>query len=155
LNEAKLLLDDLSVGQCFTSRTRTIDAEQIVAFAKEFDPQPFHVDAAAAVKTFFVGLAASGWHTAALTMSLIVESVPIAGGVIGANAEISWKKPVRAEDDLHVVSEVVQITPSRSKPGQGIVLLRSETRSSDDEVVQVLTSTLVVPRKTSNAAQEV
>ena len=93
-------------------------------------------------------MAASGWHTAAITMRLLVEGgAPIAGGVIGAGGEVSWPKPTRPGDTLHVESEVVQVTPSRSRPGRGIVTLRSETRNRRDEIVQVLTAKLVVPRR--------
>jgi acyl dehydratase len=142
-----LFLDDLHVGQTFTSASVRLDAEQIKWFAKEFDPQPFHLDEEAAAKSLFAGLAASGWHTAALTMRLLViGGAPIAGGIVGASVEITWPKPTRPGDELHVVSQVLEIIPSRSKPDRGIVVLRSETRNQRGEVVQVLTSKLVVPR---------
>jgi acyl dehydratase len=151
MNDAKstpLYLDDLRVGQRFASRTRAVDSQQIKAFAREFDPQPFHLDEEAAKETFFGGLVASGWHVAALTMRLIVEgAAPIAGGVIGAGSEIAWPKPTRPGDVLHVESEVMSITPSRSRRDRGIVILRCETRNQRDEVVQVLTAKLVVPRR--------
>jgi acyl dehydratase len=148
-----LFLDDLHVGQIFASASHRIDAEQIKRFAEEFDPQPFHLDEDAAAKSLFAGLAASGWHTAALTMRLLVNGgAPIAGGIIGANVEIAWPKPTRPGDELHVVSEVMEIIPSRSKPDRGMVVLRSETRSQRGEVVQVLTSKLVVPRSQTVAA---
>lgn len=141
-------LDDLRVGQRFTSASHVLDTEQVKRFASEFDPQPFHLDENAATKSLFGGLAASGWHTAAVTMRLLVGGgAPFAGGVIGAGAEISWPKPTRPGDELHVVSEVTEITPSRSKPDRGIVALRSETRNQHGDVVQVLTSKLVVPRQ--------
>ena len=143
----RLYLDDLSVGQAFTSGTRTLDAEAIVRFAGEFDPQPFHLDAEAAKGSFFGGLAASGWHTAAVTMRLLVESVPIAGGVIGGGGEIAWPKATRPGDALHVRSEVLEVRASRSRPDRGMVTLKSETRNQDGDVVQVLTSRLVVFRK--------
>lgn len=143
-----LFLDDLRVGQRFTSASHVLDTEQVKRFASEFDPQPFHLDENAATKSLFGGLAASGWHTAAVTMRLLVGGgAPFAGGVIGAGAEISWPKPTRPGDELHVVSEVTEITPSRSKPDRGIVALRSETRNQHGDVVQVLTSKLVVPRQ--------
>jgi acyl dehydratase len=148
-----LFLDDLHVGQTFTSASHRIDSEQIKRFAAEFDPQPFHLDEDAAAKSLFAGLAASGWHTAALTMRLLVNGgAPIAGGIIGAGGEIAWPKPTRAGDELHVVSEVMEIIPSRSKPDRGIVVLRSETRNQRGEVVQLLTSKLVVPRSQTAAA---
>jgi len=147
-----LFLDDLHVGQTFTSPSHRLDAEQIKRFAEKFDPQPFHLDENAAAQSLFAGLAASGWHTAALTMRLLVNGgAPIAGGLIGAGGEIAWPKPTRPGDKLHVVSEVMEIIPSRSKPDRGIVVLRSETRNHRGEVVQVLTSKLVVPRSPSTS----
>jgi acyl dehydratase len=144
----KLFLDDLKLGQTFTSAFHRLDTEAVKRFAKEFDPQPFHLDEAEAAKSLFGGLAASGWHTAAISMRLMVDGgAPIAGGIIGAGVEISWPKPTRPGDTLHVVSEVVEILPSRSKPDRGIIVLRSETRNQHNEVVQLLTSKLVVPRR--------
>jgi acyl dehydratase len=143
----RLYLDDLRVGQRFTSATHAIDTAQIKAFAAEFDPQPFHLDEQAASESLFGGIAASGWHTAAVTMHLLVQGgAPIAGGVIGAGAEIAWPRPTRPGDVLQVESEVLEITPSRSRPDRGMVTLRSETRNQRGEVVQVLTAKLVVPR---------
>lgn len=148
MGERKLLyLDDLHVGQRFTSRTHVLDEAQIVAFASQFDPQPFHTDPQAAKQTFFQGLAASGWHTAAIAMRLLVESTPIAGGVIGAGAEINWPQPTRPGAVLHVESEVLEIRPSRSRPDRGMVTIRTETKNEAGEIVQVLVSKLVVPRK--------
>jgi acyl dehydratase len=153
-NRDHLFLDDLHVGQIFTSASHGIDADQIKRFALEFDPQPFHLSEDAAATSLFAGLAASGWHTAALTMRLLVNGgAPIAEGVIGAGGEIAWPQPTRPGDELHVVSEVVEIRPSRSKPDRGIVVLRSETRNQRGEVVQVLTAKLVVPRRQSGADQ--
>jgi len=146
---AALFLDDLHVGQRFTSGAHAMDEEQLRAFAREFDPQPFHLDAEAAKGTLFQGLVASGWHTAAVTMRLLVEGgLPIAGGVIGAGAEITWPRPTRPGDTLHVESEVLELRPSRSNPGHGVVTVRSETRNHLGELVQVLVAKLVVPRRT-------
>ena len=143
-----LYLDDLHVGQRFVSEAHTVDAEQIKAFAREFDPQPFHLDEETAKDTFFGGLAASGWHVAAMTMKLLVGGgAPIAGGVIGAGAEIAWPNPTRPGDVLRVESEVVDITPSRSRPNRGMITLRSETRNQRGQVAQVLTAKLVVPKR--------
>ncbi len=150
----RLYLDDLQVGQRFTSRSHALDEAQIKAFAAEFDPQPFHLDDEAAKSTLFAGLAASGWHTAAITMRLLVEGgAPIAGGVVGAGGEISWPRPTRPGDILQVESEILEVTPSRSRPDRGMVTLRSETRNQRGEVVQILTAKLVVPRRaaTGNA----
>jgi len=144
----RLYLEELSVGQRFTSGTHAVDAAQIKAFAAQFDPQPFHLDDDAAKGTLFAGLAASGWHTAAITMRLLVGSgLPIAGGIIGSGGEVAWPRPTRPGDILHVVSEIEEVTPSRSRPNRGMVRVRSETRNQRDEVVQVLISKLVVPRR--------
>jgi acyl dehydratase len=141
-------LDDLQVGQRFTSATHRIDEEQIKTFARQFDPQPFHLDAAAAKGTLFEGLVASGWHTAAITMRLLVEGgMPIAGGVIGAGGEIAWPKPTRPGDVLRVESEIIEVRPSRTRPDRGLAIIRSETRTQLGEIVQVLTAKLVVARR--------
>ncbi len=144
----RLFLDDLFVGQRFTSGTHTIDEAQIKAFAMQFDPQPFHIDEAKAKDTLFGGLAASGWHTAAITMRLNVETgLPFAGGLIGAGGEIKWPAPTRPGDTLHVESEVVEIIPSRSKPDRGIAVVLSSTINQHGEVVQNLKAKLVLQRK--------
>ncbi|HVW73614.1 MAG TPA: MaoC family dehydratase [Rhizomicrobium sp.] len=141
----ELYLEDFAVGQRFLSATHALDADQIKAFASQFDPQPFHTDEAAAGASFFHGLAASGWHTAAITMSLLVKSgMPIAGGLIGAGAEIAWPRPTRPGDVLQVESEVLAVTPSRSRPERGMITLKSETKNQKGEVVQVLTSKMLV-----------
>jgi acyl dehydratase len=143
-----LFLEDLQVGQRFTSATHTIDEAQIKAFAAQFDPQPFHTNEKAAERTLFKGLAASGWHTAAITMRLNVESgPPLAGGIIGAGGELSWPAPTRPGDVLHVESEVVEIAPSRSRPDRGSVVLLSRTMNQRGEVVQILKARLIVPRR--------
>lgn len=148
-----LYLDDLSVGERFTSGEHAMDAAQIKAFALQFDPQPFHLDEAAAQSTLFGGLAASGWHTAAVTMRLLVTSgLPIAGGIVGAGGELKWPQPTRPDDVLHVVSEIMEIQPSRSKPDRGMVTVRSETRNQHGAAVQVSTVRIVVPRKPQDAA---
>jgi len=142
-----LYLDDLRVGQRFVSDTHRIDEAQIRAFAKEFDPQPFHLDAETAKATLFEGLVASGWHTAAITMRLLVESgLSIAGGIVGAGGEITWPNPTRPGDVLQVEHEILELRPSRSRPDRGIATIRSETRNQRGEVVQVLVAKLVVPR---------
>lgn len=144
----RFYLDDLYVGQQFVSGSHALDAQQIMAFAAQFDPQPFHLDAEAAKHGFFGELVASGWHTVAITMRLLVQGgVPVAGGVIGAGAEVSWPMPTRPGDVLHVETEVVDIKPSRSRPDRGIVTVRSATRNQRGEVVQILTAKLVVPRR--------
>jgi len=144
-----LYLDDLQVGQRFTSRTHRVDEAEIKAFASQFDPQPFHLDENAAKDSLFSGLVASGWHTAAMTMRLLVETgLPLAGGLIGAGGELSWPRPTRPGDILRVESEVQEIIPSRSRPDRGVVALRMVTRNQRDEEVQIFVAKLVVPRRT-------
>jgi len=144
----RLYLEDLHPGQRFTSGSHTIDETQIKAFATQFDPQPFHLDDEAAKGSLFGGLAASGWHTAAITMRLQVESgLPIAGGIIGAGGEVNWPRPTRPGDILHVESEILEVRPSRSRPDRGMITVRSETLNHRREVVQTMTVTLVVPRR--------
>ena len=146
--KSSVYLDDLAVGDQFKSGEHAMDEAQITRFAAQFDPQPFHLDDAAARDTLFGGLAASGWHTAAVTMRLQVTSgLPIAGGIIGAGGELTWPRPTRPTDVLHVVSDVVQITPSKSKPDRGMVTVRSETRNQHGDVLQLTTVRIVVPRK--------
>lgn len=142
-----LYLDDLEPGRVFTSAPLELTVEAIKAFAAAYDPQPFHLDEQAAADTFFGGLAASGWHVSALAMKLLVASVPIAGGLIGAGGEIAWPRPTRPGDVLTVVSEVLEVRTSRSHPERGLVTLRSETRNQMGEPVQVTTMKLVVPRR--------
>jgi len=144
----RLYLDDLAVGQIFTSPSREITAEAIKAFARDFDPQPFHTDEAAAEGSFFGGLAASGWHTAALTMRLLVDGgLPLAEGSIGAGGEIRWPQATRPGDVLTVTSTIEAIRPSRSRTDRGMVTVRSETRNQRGETVQVLVSTVIAFRR--------
>ena len=143
-----LYLDDLEVGQRFTSGTHVIEEARIKTFAREFDPQPFHLDDEAAKRTLFRGLAASGWHTAAITMRLLVASgLPLAGGIVGAGGEIAWPLPTRPGDTLRVESEILEIRRSQSRPDRGTVTARSLTRNQNNEIVQSLTSRLIVPRR--------
>lgn len=142
-------LEDFAAGQTFGSGRLTVDAAQIKAFARAFDPQPFHLDEAAAKDTFFHGLAASGWHTAALTMRLLVEGdLQPAGGIVGAGSdEFRWPKPVRPGDELRLESEVLEVRPSRSRPEQGLIKVRTTTLNQADEAVQILVANLIVPRR--------
>jgi acyl dehydratase len=144
-----LYLEDLAPGQTFRSGSVTVDAARIKAFAAEFDPQPFHLDEQAAAGSLFGGLVASGWHTAALTMRLLVEGdLKLAGGLIGAGVEeIRWPRAVRPGDTLHVESEVLEVRPSESKPDRGIVRLRSTTMNQDGQPVMVQVANLIVPRR--------
>jgi acyl dehydratase len=143
-----LYLEDVSVGQRLSSGSYEMTAERIKEFATAYDPQPFHLDEEAARKSLFGGLAASGWHTAAITMRLNVESgLPIAGGIIGAGGEIHWPRPTRPGDILRVESEVLEITPSRSKPDRGIVTVLSTTLNQRGEIVQTFKARLVMFRR--------
>ncbi len=146
----QLYLDDLRVGQRFTSGDYVMEAARIKEFAAEFDPQPFHLEEAAAEASVFKGLAASGWHTAAAAMRLLVTGgLPFASGIVGLGGEIAWPKPTRPGDTLHVESEIVEITPSRSKPHQGIVTVRGTMFNQNQEAVYVLTAKLLVSRRTN------
>ena len=141
-------LGDLQVGDRFSSAEHLLDEAQIKAFALQFDPQPFHMDHEAAKDTLFGGLAASSWHTAAITMRLLVGGgLPLAGGIIGAGGEISWPKPTRPGDVIRVDTEVVSVTPSRSRPDRGMVVVRSETRNQQGDVLQHSLYKLVVPSR--------
>jgi acyl dehydratase len=145
----ELYLDDIHVGDVFTSDEITITTEEIIAFAEQFDPQPFHTDEDAAVDTFFGGLAASGWHTAALTMRLLVTGGPkIAGGTIGASGELKWPTPTRPGDRLHVRVTVESVTPSKSRPDRGMTLLRVETLTALDELRQLFVVNTLLFRPT-------
>ena len=146
-----LFFEDLHIGQQFETTTVTVSEQDIVRFAREFDPQPFHLDSEAARQTQFAGLSGSGWHTAALTMRLLVDSgPPLAGGILGVGGEIAWTLPVRPGDSLQVHSEVIAITPSRSRPERGIVTIRNETRNQRGEVVQTFVAKVIVPRQSGS-----
>jgi acyl dehydratase len=143
----QLYLDDLYIGQRFTSGTYLMEEARIREFATEFDPQPCHLDKAAAETTIFKGLAASGWHTAAVAMRLLVTGgLPLADGIVGMGGDIAWPRPTRPGDILHVESEIIAITPSRSKPHQGIVTVRCEMINQNHETVYVLTAKLLVSK---------
>jgi acyl dehydratase len=145
-------LEDFAAGQRYGGAARlTVESERIRSFAAEFDPQPFHLDDAAARKSIFRGLAASGWHTAAMTMRLLVESdLKPAGGIVGAGFdEFRWPAPVRAGDVLRVESEILEVRASKSRPDVGLVKVRTTTFNQDDVAVQVNVGNLLVPRRAS------
>ena len=144
----KLYLEDLSPGMRFTNGPLAVTAGEVKKFAAQFDPQAFHLEEAAGAASFFGGLAASGWHTAALTMRLMVTGgPPFAAGYIGAGADVTWTQPVYAGDALTVHVEITEVKPSRSHPERGFATLRCETRNQRDEVVQVLVTRVLVPRR--------
>jgi acyl dehydratase len=144
-----LYLEDFAVGQKYVTGTLRLEADAIKAFAAQFDPQPFHLDEQAAKGSLFAGLAASGWHTAALTMRLLVDSaLKPAGGIVGTWAdEMKWPRPVRPGDELRVELEVLEVRASRSRPGQGFVKCRSTTLNQHGEPVQALVMNLLVPSR--------
>lgn len=136
-----LYLDDVSPGMRFHAGPIVLTEEAIVAFAKEYDPQPFHTDPEAAETSFFKQLVASGWQTAALTMRMLVEAaMPFGGGCIGLGVELSWPKPVLPGDALSVEMEILDIAPSKSRPGQAIATVKTTTTNQKGEIVQVMTS---------------
>jgi acyl dehydratase len=149
-------LEDFAVGQTFRSGRLQIDKERIKTFGAEFDPQPFHLDEKAARDTIFGGLAASGWHTAAVTMRLLVESdLKPAGGIVGAGFdEFRWPRPVRPGDELRIESKILEVRPSRSRPDRGLIKVRTTTLNQNDEAVQVTIGTLVVPRRPTSDGKE-
>ena len=146
---AEKYLEDFAAGQKYGSKKIKVEKDRIKSFAAEFDPQPFHLDEDAARRSIFGGLAASGWHTAALTMRLFVESeFRPAGGIIGAGFdEFRWPLPVRPGDELHLAIEVLEVRPSKSRPAQGLVKVRITTLNQKNEAVQINVGNLVVPRR--------
>ena len=147
-------LEDYAPGQKYAGPERVrVDAERIHSFAAEFDPQPFHLNDAAAQQSIFRGLAASGWHTAAMTMKLLVASdLKPAGGIVGAGFdEFRWPLPVRPGDELRVEVEVLEVRPSKSRPDIGLVKIRTTTLNQDGAAVQVTVGNLVVPRRPSGS----
>lgn len=148
MDRPEMYFDDLRVGDRFSSRTYPVDEAAIIGFAREFDPQPFHLDPDAAKRSLFGGLVASGWHIAAITMRLIVtDGALIVGGSVGLGAEIAWPAPTRPGDVLHAEVEVMELVPSRSRRDRGTATLRITTRNQRGEVVQLLTAKLLVPRR--------
>lgn len=142
-------LEDYAVGQTYMTGRHRIDKDQIIAFAKQYDPQPYHLDEEAARKSPFRGLAASGWHTAALTMRLMVDGgFKPAGGILGVGFDdLKWPRPVRPGDELRVRSEVLDVLPSKSRPDRGLIKVQNTTLNQNDEAVQIFTAKLLVPRR--------
>ena len=142
-------LEDYAVGQVYFSGTKRVVKEEIIAFAREFDPQFYHLDEVAALDSPFNGLAASGWHTAAMTMRLLVDGeFRPAVGILGVGFDqLSWPRPVRPGDELRVKSEVLEVRPSKSKPDRGMIRVQNTTLNQNDEVVQMFTGNLLVPRR--------
>jgi acyl dehydratase len=142
-------LEDFAAGQTFNTGQHRVDKDQIIAFARQFDPQPFHTDEEAARQSPFGGLAASGWHTAGMTMRLMLdgEFKPV-GGILGVGFDdLSWPRPVRPGDELHAISEILDVRPSKSKPDRGMIRVRTTTFNQNNEPVMVFTGNLLVPRR--------
>jgi acyl dehydratase len=145
-----LYLEDLSAGQTLEGGPVTVTEAEAIAFARQFDPQPFHTDAEAAKHTFFHGLALSGWHTAALSMRMLVDSplARIANGLVGIEIRhLRWPHPARPGDTLKLSVEVLETKPSRSRPAFGTALLRWTTRNERGETVQELENVAWVARR--------
>ena len=144
-----LYLEDLTPGQQFTAGPVEVTTTAIKAFAAEYDPQPFHLDEAAAeAHPIFGALAASGWHTAAISMKLVVQAIGHFGwGVVGGGGELQWLRPVRPGDTLRLMTEVLEIAPSKSRTDRGSVMMRNATLNQRDETVQTFTVKLLVPRR--------
>ena len=147
-------LEDFEPGQKFGSGRLIVDRDRIKSFGAEFDPQPFHVDESAARESFFKGLAASGWHTAAMSMRLLVEGeLKPAGGIIGAGFdELRWPRPVRPGDELRVESEILEVRGSKSRPDQGLIKVKTTTLNQNGDAVQVFVGNLIVPRRPVSSA---
>lgn len=144
-----LHLDDLTPGQVYESDNKLVDEAEVIAFARAYDPQPFHVDDAAARDSIFRGLAASGWHTAAMSMRLFHDG-PFrpAGGIIGNAADsLAWPRPVRPGDVLRVRTEVLEVRPSTTRPTHGWAKIRNTTLNQRDQTVQELVMNLIVQRR--------
>ena len=152
---AERYLEDFHAGHTFVSGRVRIDADRITSFAAEFDPQPFHLDERAATESMFGGLAASGWHTAAITMRLLVDSdLRPAGGIVGAGVdEFRWPRPVRPADELRVEGEVLEIRASKSRPDQGVIKVRTTTLNQHNEPVQVSVGHLIVRCRPSSSGE--
>jgi acyl dehydratase len=142
-------LDDYTVGDRSRSHETTISAADIIAFAREYDPQPFHLDPIAAKSSLFGEHVASGWHMTAIAMRLIVESdLKPAGGVIGRGVdELRWPNPLKPGDRVHVESEVLKVIPSTTKPDRGTLRVRTQLLNQDGKVVMSFIALLVVPRR--------
>lgn len=153
---AESYFEDFEPGQVFAGANRiALDAESIKAFAAEFDPQPFHLDEEAAGRSIFSGLAASGWHTSAVTMRLLIDGdLRVAGGLVGLGVEeLRWPRAVRPGDELRVEARVLEVRESKSRPQQGLVRFRITTLNQRDEIVQVSVNTTIVPRRPGAAAE--
>ena len=147
--------DDLTLGMRFKSGEAAVSKLDILRFAAEFDPQPYHLDEVAAEKTVFKGLAASGWHTAAISMRLCVETRPFGPHpILGLGVDnLRWMMPVRPGDVLHVEGEVVELIPSRTKP-QGVVKVKWTAYNQRGEAVYSFTPITALARRGPDGLEE-
>jgi acyl dehydratase len=146
--------EDIQVGAHFQSDPLLVDGKAIIEFAEKFDPQMFHLNPRSAERSIFKGLVASGWHTAAMTMRLFVQTLNFAEGAIGLGVEeLRWPNAVRPGDSLQVTTEILDVRPSRSKPGYGIVHLRNVTTNQRGEIVQTMTAHAMIPRSAGDAGK--
>ncbi len=145
--------EDLKAGDKFNTAVYEMTEAEIIAFGKKFDPQPFHTDPAAAGPTLFGRLVASGWHTAAVSMRLMVlGEMDLDGGVIGQGMEsLRWPRPVLPGDRLRVVTEILELREAPARPERGLIKLRCRTYNQDGKVVQEMTATLLAARRPSSA----
>ena len=141
--------EDLKVGDRFKSGAYKVSEEQIISFAREFDPQPFHLDRKVAEQSMFKQLFASGWHSAAITMRLFVQTLNFAEGAIGLGVdELRWPNAVKPGDELQVEIEIIDLRMSRSKPSHGVVRLRYVTTDQRGEIVQTMFASALIRRRT-------
>ncbi len=151
MTETKLSLKDLYIGQRFVSESFTFTAEEIKSYAAQFDPQPFHMDEEAARHSPFGGLVASGWHTASVSMRLIVNSIHLDCGLIGLGGTLNWLRPVHPGERIFVESEIISLSPSRSKPGQAVVEVHCQVENNKGDTVIEFTTKLMVFGRAQNA----
>jgi len=152
--EQEMYFEDFYPGQVFNSlRSYRVTAKEIISFGEAYDPQPFHIDEGAGRNSFFSGLCASGWLTAAIVMRLRVESIKVKGGMIGAGVEeLRWTLPVHPEDKLRTESEILNVRSSVSRPGYGIVRSRTTVFNQRDEIVMKSIVNWLAPLKTHERA---
>ncbi len=147
--------EDLKAGAHFESKPLAVPGKAIIEFAEKFDPQMFHLDPKSAERTIFKGLVASGWHTAAMTMRLFVQTLSFAEGAVGLGVdELRWPNAVRPDDSIRVETEILGVRPSRSKSSYGIVHLRNITKNQRGEIVQTMTAHAMIPRRFEKAGNQ-
>ena len=146
------MFEDFPVGSRFISRPEVMSAAEIIGFARRYDPQPFHLTSETE-ENLLGGLAASGWHTAAVSMRLFVETMQVKGGIIGrAIDELRWPVAVHPGDVLRVEIEILEARPSQSKPGYGLLRYRSLTKNDKDKVVQSFVAVALLPSRSSSSS---